>query len=613
MTVKIGSRTIALFALLLGAACPLIASVPEHMTVGVQGSGSLVLAILRLLIGAWGAVLLLMGRDRPRWAVATVAASLTLALGLGLMWGRPYLLGLALTGVLLAMALALDTWLPRLGLALASWWPLAAVYAVTIYLQGYLDANRGVMLGLVLAGVTLAACLPRIGATILGVGCGTALILVSLWTEPTFPLLYGLITLGLILQIVVLPRVRGALGISPTDAPMPESRGIGEQAADQDDTATQAFEDPSEPPSEPAALPRTRLQAWRLRASTGLAVLLGGAVLMVALAPHYSFESVPDPSRLNALLDDADVPSHGLVLTPESNLYLSGTAYPIAVVSRGGTVLDRMAVLGTGASQGEAVRGLRGIKTETELGHLRQAARITSETFAVIEPMIRAGVSEAQVDEAIRRSFRDRGATGLAFPSVVGSGANAVIPHYQRNDQIMREGLVVIDIGCMVSSYASDMTRTFVVNGEPTAAELHLLDLVARAVDASRKALGPGTTMRDVEQAARDVLDEAGFDRFFTHSIGHHVGLNVHDPHQQQLEPGMVVTIEPGLYIPDDSPVDASYWDLGVRLEDTYLVTDEGWEMLTDYPLLPAQVAQALESADLRDLDRTKESPDTGQ
>jgi Xaa-Pro aminopeptidase len=209
--------------------------------------------------------------------------------------------------------------------------------------------------------------------------------------------------------------------------------------------------------------------------------------------------------------------------------------------------------------------------------------------------MIGPGVSEETIHAAIHRSFLDRGARRVAFECIVGSGANAAIPHYEGDDQVMTRGLVVIDIGCMTDDgtgdwHASDMTRTFVVNGTPTAAEQRLLEVTVAAVEAARAALGPGGTMREVDTAAREVIKEAGFGDYFIHSVGHNVGLDVHDPGRAVLEPGMVVTIEPGIYITEGAEIDPAYWNLGVRLEDTYVVTETGWTMLTEYPLLPSSM-----------------------
>ena len=108
---------------------------------------------------------------------------------------------------------------------------------------------------------------------------------------------------------------------------------------------------------------------------------------------------------------------------------------------------------------------MRAVKSEAELEAMRRAAAITSQAFADIEPLIRPGVNEAEIEAQILRTYAENGATGVAFKSIVGSGSNAIIPHYEKNDAEMTEGLVVIDIGCEIDHYASDMTRTFPVKG----------------------------------------------------------------------------------------------------------------------------------------------------
>jgi Xaa-Pro dipeptidase len=148
----------------------------------------------------------------------------------------------------------------------------------------------------------------------------------------------------------------------------------------------------------------------------------------------------------------------------------------------------------------------------------------------------------------------------------------------------MTEGLVVIDIGCSVDGYASDMTRTFPVAGAATVQQQEIIDVVNAAGDAARAALRAGVTMRELDRAARTVIEDAGFGPFFLHGLGHHVGLDVHDPHVSTLEPDMVITIEPGIYISSGADIDPAYWDLGARIEDSYIVTEDGYEEITSYP-----------------------------
>jgi Xaa-Pro aminopeptidase len=128
------------------------------------------------------------------------------------------------------------------------------------------------------------------------------------------------------------------------------------------------------------------------------------------------------------------------------------------------------------------------------------------------------------------------------------------------------------------------MTRTFAVAGEFTAAERRLVDIVIAAGDSARAHLRAGARMRDLHARAKEVISAAGFKSFFTHFVGHHVGLNVHDPSSDTLAAGMVITIEPGIYIPAGAPVDSAYWNLGVRIEDTYIVTEDGYEEITHFP-----------------------------
>jgi Xaa-Pro aminopeptidase len=201
--------------------------------------------------------------------------------------------------------------------------------------------------------------------------------------------------------------------------------------------------------------------------------------------------------------------------------------------------------------------------------------------MAQVPALARPGVSERQIQDAILDTFRRYGAPVPSFEPIVGSGANATLPHYSRNDGVLGRGFVVIDIGCMVSGYAADMTRTFPVGGVCSPAQRKLLDVVAVAKTAAERILKPGVTMRQLDDAARRVIDRAGFGKYFSHSVGHGVGIDVHDPTPDVLAADMVITLEPGIYIPKGASVDPAYWDLGVRVEDTYRVTADGYEILT--------------------------------
>jgi Xaa-Pro aminopeptidase len=219
---------------------------------------------------------------------------------------------------------------------------------------------------------------------------------------------------------------------------------------------------------------------------------------------------------------------------------------------------------------------------------MRRAADITSKAFADVAPLIRPGVRESDLERAVLGSFKKNGATGMAFRPVIGAGPNAVLPHHVTDGSVLESGFVVIDIGCSFEHYASDMTRTFTVRAEPTNAERRLLEIVSRAKSEAVSTLRAGSRLSDADRAARKVIREAGFGPYFVHFIGHGVGLDVHDPSPDLLEAGMVVTVEPGIYIPKGSPVDPAFWNLGVRIEDTYLVTRTGSEALTRFPQTPS-------------------------
>jgi len=316
----------------------------------------------------------------------------------------------------------------------------------------------------------------------------------------------------------------------------------------------------------------------------GAFALLALVALVTLAAPVYSPTSIDNPERLERLAEQGELARPALVIGAENNLYLSGRAKVLGIAGRRAGVGTRLLLPVMGHAPKRAIRAMRAVKDESELNAMRRAAIITSQTFAAIRPLIRPGRSEAEIDRAIRESFARYGADGIAFEGIVASGANAVLPHYQRNDAVMQKGFVVIDIGASVDGYASDMTRTFTVRLRPTEAEKHLLEIVAEAHRAVRGALRPGATISELDKIAKQVIADAGFEGYMSHGVGHHVGINVHDPGGNELEAGMVVTIEPGLYVPAGSAVDPAYWDLGVRIEDSYLVTAAGCEALTSFP-----------------------------
>jgi Xaa-Pro aminopeptidase len=232
---------------------------------------------------------------------------------------------------------------------------------------------------------------------------------------------------------------------------------------------------------------------------------------------------------------------------------------------------------------GQVVEPLRAVKDGGELAAMRRAAALMDAAFADLLPQVRAGVSERELALALEYDLRRRGAEGVAFPFIVASGPNGAYPHARAGERILQPGdLVTFDVGARVAGYCSDMTRTVAV-GEPGRRAREVYAAVSAALDAALAAVRAGAACRDVDAAARSVLAGAGLDEAFGHGLGHGVGLAVHEaprlsrhtPEGERLLPGMVITIEPGVYLPG--------WG-GVRIEEEVVVGEGGYELLTRSP-----------------------------
>jgi Xaa-Pro aminopeptidase len=219
---------------------------------------------------------------------------------------------------------------------------------------------------------------------------------------------------------------------------------------------------------------------------------------------------------------------------------------------------------------------MRAVKSEAELGLMRRAVEATTAGYDAILKLIRPGLTEADLDLALDHAYRAAGASGVAYNSIVGAGLNATVLHYMDNRQPLVDGdLIVVDSAARFGGYAADVTRTLPVSGKFTPEQREVYETVLRAELAAIVALRPGVTHTEVDAAARDVIERAGFGDAFIHNVGHQLGLDVHDvtPDGPLVE-GMVVTIEPGIYLPDRK--------LGVRIEDDVLITKEGPVVLSD-------------------------------
>jgi Xaa-Pro aminopeptidase len=227
---------------------------------------------------------------------------------------------------------------------------------------------------------------------------------------------------------------------------------------------------------------------------------------------------------------------------------------------------------------GPLVAKLRWVKDAGEIWKLRAAAALGCRLFEGIFDHIILGATEAEVACALEFKARMAGAEAMSFPTIVASGERSALPHgHATGAKLPRRGFVTLDFGVVLDGYCSDMTRTVHI-GRASSAERDAYDAVLEAQEAGVAAVRAGVTAGDVDEAARSVLRKAGLDQWFTHSTGHGVGLEIHEgprlaaKQTQTLEAGMVVTIEPGVYMPGK---------FGVRIEDMVLVTAKGGEILT--------------------------------
>lgn len=238
------------------------------------------------------------------------------------------------------------------------------------------------------------------------------------------------------------------------------------------------------------------------------------------------------------------------------------------------------------ASAGRSIASLRMKKSAAEVALLREAIQITFEGHRAAAREIRAGRHEYEVEAALEYEFR-RAAARPGFPSIVGSGPNSVILHYDKSTRQMQAGeLVVVDVGAEFEEYTADVTRTYPVGGKFTQRQREIYNIVLAAQEAALKEVKPGAIMSKsggIHKVAYEYINTHGKDlrgnslgQYFIHGTSHHLGLDVHDvmdDPSRLLEAGMVITVEPGIYVPEEN--------LGVRIEDDVLVTETGYELLT--------------------------------
>jgi Xaa-Pro aminopeptidase len=268
------------------------------------------------------------------------------------------------------------------------------------------------------------------------------------------------------------------------------------------------------------------------------------------------------------------------------------------------------------------IHELRVIKSPDELELMQKAADIAAEAHVEAMKAARPGMREYEVEALIEQVFRRHGAAGPAYTSIVGAGPNATVLHYINNDGELRQGeLLLVDAGAEYKGYASDITRTFPIDGRYSQPQRDIYDLVLKAQMSCVEMVRPGVTHDQLKQHSIEVLTEGmvelgllqgepeqlikdkKYEKFYMHGLGHMLGIDVHDvgayyygKESRALEPGVVMTVEPGIYIaPDTKDVPEKYLGIGVRIEDDVLCTNNGPRVLTSkVPKNPDQIEELM-------------------
>ena len=223
---------------------------------------------------------------------------------------------------------------------------------------------------------------------------------------------------------------------------------------------------------------------------------------------------------------------------------------------------------------------VRAHKDKDEREKMKHVSAVNDAAMAEFKKLIQPGVSEKEIVDQMLSIYKRLGGEKFSFNPSVGFGANAANGHHEPDDTVLKYGdSVLFDVGCVADGYCSDMTRTFFF-GEVSEDHRRVYETVLKAQEAAEAAVHPGVPLKDIDRIARDIITEAGYGPYFTHRLGHFIGREVHEKGEVSsatslvAEPGMVFSIEPGIYLPND---------VGVRIEDLVLVTEDGAEILNHY------------------------------
>ncbi len=320
--------------------------------------------------------------------------------------------------------------------------------------------------------------------------------------------------------------------------------------------------------------------------------------------------------KLLDILDGAKVLYYRLGVNEEMDKQLIAKIASVRTLNR-----KPIAVPQTIIDPATIVHEMRVIQSDEEIEIMQTAADIAAEAHVEAMKAVRPGMKEYEVEALIEQIFRRRGASGPAYTSIVGAGANATVLHYINNDGELRDGeLLLVDAGAEYKGYASDITRTFPINGRYRQGQREIYDLVLKAQMSCVDMVRPGTTHEQLKQHSIEVLTEGmvelgllkgkpeelvkekKYEQFYMHGLGHMLGIDVHDvgvyyhdKRSRALEPGVVMTVEPGIYVaPDTKDVPEKYLGIGVRIEDDVLCTNNGPRVLTTKVPKQAEEIEAL-------------------
>jgi Xaa-Pro aminopeptidase len=238
---------------------------------------------------------------------------------------------------------------------------------------------------------------------------------------------------------------------------------------------------------------------------------------------------------------------------------------------------------------------LREIKTEEEVALIKKAVRISAQGQREVMKALHPKMTEREVQGIHQFVFKKYGAAHEGYPSIVGAGHNGCVLHYITNDKKnITNQLILMDLGAEYEGYTADVTRTIPVNGKFTEPQRQLYEIVYASQQAGINAAQVGADFKAITKACYDVVKKGlldlgliekpeDFRRYLPHGVAHHIGLDVHDPGlYEKLAENMIITVEPGIYVPKDSPCDPKFWDIGIRIEDDVLITKEGPITLSD-------------------------------